>query len=405
MMRRCTRLLDRSALRTVAAAELKAITEAGTLKVERVITTAQDSTIGVSTQSEQVVNFCSNNYLGFSNHPAIVEAARESLATSGFGMSSVRFICGTQNTHKKLEAELSSFLGLEDTILYPSCFDANAGVFAALLTDQDAVISDALNHASIIDGIRLCKAQRHRYKHMDMADLEEQLLKAQDKRIKLIVTDGVFSMDGDVAPLDKIVDLAEKYGANIFVDDSHATGFMGKGGRGTPTLFGVADKVDIVNSTLGKAMGGASGGFCASSKDIVMLQRQRGRPYLFSNTMPPCVAAGCSKAIEVLQTQSAALDQLSANTTLFRTQMAKAGFTLTGHATCPIVPVMIGDAKLAADMSNMMLDQGIFVIGFSFPVVPKGAARIRVQLSASHSTEQVQKCIDAFVQTKKHFGV
>ena len=402
-MRRCIRFLDRSALKAVAAKELEAIAAAGTMKVERVITSPQQSNIGVSTLKTTVLNFCSNNYLGFSNHPEIVEAARESLRTRGFGMSSVRFICGTQDTHKKLEADLSAFLGLEDTILYPSCFDANAGVFEALLTDQDAVISDALNHASIIDGIRLCKAERHRYKHMDMADLEASLQKAEHKRIKLIVTDGVFSMDGDVAPLDKIVVLAEKYGANVFVDDSHATGFMGKGGRGTPTLFGVADKVDIVNSTLGKAMGGASGGFCSGSKEIVMLQRQRGRPYLFSNTMPPCVAAGCSKAIEVLQTQSAALDQLAKNTKVFRTEMAKAGFALHGHESCPIVPVMIGDAKLAADMSDMMLANGIFVIGFSFPVVPKGQARIRVQLSASHSDEDVQKCIAAFIATKKHF--
>lgn len=327
------------------------------------------------------------------------------MRTNGFGLASVRFICGTTNIHKQLEDVMTKFLGTEDTILYPSCFDANASVFEALLTEEDAVISDTLNHASIIDGIRLCKAERHRYKHLDMQELEACLQKTEKSRIRLIVTDGVFSMDGDVAPLDKIVRLAEKYRANIFVDDSHATGFMGAGGKGTPTLFGVADKIDVLNTTLGKALGGASGGISSGSKEIVALQRQRGRPYLFSNTMAPAAVGGTLKVMELLQTSSTALTQLQSNTTLFRTEMKKAGFEICGHDSCPIAPVMLYDARVAAEFAERMMSQGIYVIAFSFPVVPKGQARIRVQLSAAHSTEDVQRAVNAFVAIKKEMNL
>jgi glycine C-acetyltransferase len=401
MLRRATIRFDRNALRSVAAQQLKEIEAAGTLKRERVITSPQRSSISVTGRQSTVLNFCANNYLGFSDNERVVTAAKAALDTHGFGMSSVRFICGTQDIHKQLEKDLSAWLGTEDTILYPSAFDANAGVFEALLTEQDAVISDALNHASIIDGIRLCKAERHRYKHLDMAELEEVLRKTQDKRIKLIVTDGAFSMDGDVAPLDKIVALAEKYGANIFVDDAHGTGVYGKGGQGTPTLFGVADKIDILNSTLGKALGGASGGFSSGCKEMVMLQRQRGRPYLFSNAMAPCVTAGCAEALRVIKDSPDTLTQLRSNLQLFRTEMKKAGFNIVGHQDSPIVPVMLGDAKLAANFAERMLERDIYVIGFSYPVVPKDQARIRVQLSAAHSTDDVKKCIAAFIETKK----
>lgn len=403
-MQRTTFLRSSTKLREVAAAALAEITAAGTLKRERVITSAQSSYVTVSGVAKPVLNFCANNYLGLSNNPEIVAATKRTLDERGFGLSSVRFICGTQDQHKKMEKEISSFLGTEDTILYPSAFDANGGVFEALLGSEDAVISDALNHASIIDGIRLCKAERHRYKHLDMAELEECLIKAQSKRIKLIVTDGVFSMDGDVAPLDKIAVLAEKYGANIFVDDCHASGFMGPGGRGTPALFGVVDRVDIVNSTLGKAMGGAAGGFSSGSADVVMLQRQRSRPYLFSNSIAPPVLGGSLKALELVR-RGEQLAQLQANTVLFRSRMKAAGFNVLGHDMCPIAPVLLNDARLAAEFAEHMLAEGIYVIAFSYPVVPKGQARIRVQLSAAHSTEDVNRAVDAFVNIKKVLGV
>ena len=391
---------DRGLLRKIAAGHLADIESAGLTKNERVITSPQKSEVTIADPARSVLNFCANNYLGFSDNKEVVKAARDALETHGFGMSSVRFICGTQDIHKQLEKELSEFLGTEDTILYPSCFDANAGVFEALLTDEDAVISDALNHASIIDGIRLCKAQRHRYAHLDMGELAEALRKTQDRRLRLIVTDGVFSMDGDVAPLDKIVKLAEQYNANIFVDDAHGSGVFGKNGRGTPTLFGVADKIDVLNSTLGKALGGASGGFSTGCKEIVALQRQRGRPYLFSNSIAPPVAAGCLKALSLIRDDNEAVDRLRRNTTSFRTQMSKAGFKILGHESCPIVPVFFGDARIAADFAKEMVNQGVYVIGFSYPVVPKGAARIRVQLSAAHSSEEIDRCVEAFKITR-----
>ena len=338
-MRRNIFRLGNPLLRELAAQQLKQIEEAGTFKHERVITSSQQSNISVANSPQPVLNFCANNYLGLASHPEVVAASQRALDSHGFGMASVRFICGTTDLHKRLEAEMSSFLGTQDCILYPSCFDANAGVFEVLLNEEDAVISDALNHASIIDGIRLCKAERHRYNHLDLNNLEDILQKTMSKRLRLIVTDGVFSMDGDVAPLDKIVALAEKYQANLFVDDSHATGFMGNSGRGTPSLFQVEDKVDVLNTTLGKALGGASGGLSAGSKEIVALQRQRGRPYLFSNSIPPPAVAGTLKVLEILKSSTSALSKLMANTTLFRQQMKKAGFVVSGHDFCPIFSV------------------------------------------------------------------
>jgi glycine C-acetyltransferase len=392
-------------LQSVMAATLKDIEAAGLTKLERIITSPQSNRIRTTVSDKEVINFCANNYLGLANHPAVRQAAAAALETHGFGMSSVRFICGTQTIHKELEQTISSFLGTEDTILYPSAFDANAGIFEAILSDEDAVISDALNHASIIDGIRLCKAERHRYAHMNLVELEECLQKTQNKRIRLIVTDGVFSMDGDIAPLDKIVPLAEKYEAAIFVDESHSTGFMGPTGRGTPELFGVQKHIDIVNSTLGKALGGGSGGFSSGSKELVMLQRQRGRPYLFSNAVAPPVVAGSRCAFGLLSNASMLLDQLKKNTARFRREMKAAGFNVLGHDSCPICPVLLGDARITVDFANRMLGKGIYVIGFSFPVVPKGQARIRVQLSAAHSEEDVSKAIDAFTTTKKEVNL
>eukprot|EP00755_Sulcionema_specki_P024762 Sspe_Gene.15276::Locus_5309_Transcript_1_1_Confidence_1.000_Length_1337::g.15276::m.15276/K00639/kbl, GCAT; glycine C-acetyltransferase len=383
-------------LRDILQKQIEDIKEAGTFKNERVINTPQQSLVGTQETKQPVLNFCANNYLGLSNHPEIREAAKHAIDTRGFGMSSVRFICGTQDVHKELETRLSAFLGTEDTILYPSCFDANAGVFEAVLTNEDAVISDALNHASIIDGIRLCKAERHRYNHMDMDNLEEILKATQHRRLRLIVTDGVFSMDGDVAPLDKIVALADKYDAAIFVDDAHGTGVMGPGGRGTPAFFNVQSKIDILNSTLGKAMGGASGGFCSGSKEVVTIQRQKARPYLFSNTMAPCVAAGSLKALDILERDDSVVSKLRNNTKLFREGMQAAGFKVSGNPECAIVPVMVGDARKCATLADEMLKKGIYVIGFSYPVVPKGQARIRVQLSAAHTEEQVKNTVAAF---------
>jgi len=386
--------------------QLTEMREAGTYKVERVLTGKQESEVRVQGSDEPVLNFCANNYLGLSSHPRVVEAAKQALTSHGFGLSSVRFICGTQDLHKELEQAISRFHGMEDTILYPSCFDANAGIFEACLGPEDAVISDELNHASIIDGIRLCKAQRHRYKHMDMKHLEEILSSTvSTARHRLIVTDGVFSMDGDIAPLQDICILAAKYNAQVFVDECHATGFLGAGGRGTPELCGVEGKVDIVNSTLGKALGGATGGYTSGPKVLIDLLRNKSRPYLFSNTLAPSVAGASIEVFKMLNEDSSLVDKLQANVRLFRDSMKAAGFTISGHDSCPIAPVMLGDARLASELADEMLSRGIYVIGFSYPVVPKGAARIRVQLSAAHSLDQVQKCVDAFIAVGRTRGV
>ncbi|PVC69707.1 glycine C-acetyltransferase [Streptomyces sp. CS081A] len=384
-------------------ATLEEIEQAGLHKPERVIGTPQSATVEVTAGGRpgEVLNFCANNYLGLADHPDVVAAAHAALDRWGYGMASVRFICGTQEVHKELEARLSSFLGQEDTILYSSCFDANGGVFETLLGAEDAVISDALNHASIIDGIRLSKARRFRYANRDMADLERQLKETVEggARRKLIVTDGVFSMDGYVAPLDEICDLAERYDAMVMVDDSHAVGFVGPGGRGTPELHGVMDRVDIITGTLGKALGGASGGYVAARAEIVALLRQRSRPYLFSNTLAPVIAAASLKVLDLLESAGDLRDRLRANTALFRSRMTEEGFdVLPGdHA---IAPVMIGDAAVAGRMAELLLERGVYVIGFSYPVVPQGQARIRVQLSAAHSTEDVNRAVDAFVAAR-----
>ncbi|MFD1939201.1 MULTISPECIES: glycine C-acetyltransferase [Nonomuraea] len=378
-------------------ATLDEIASAGLLKPERVITTPQNATVGVA--GREVLNFCANNYLGLADNAEVIETAKEALDTWGFGMASVRFICGTQEVHKELESRLSDFLGMEDTVLYSSCFDANGGVFETLLDAQDAVISDALNHASIIDGIRLSKARRYRYANRDMAELEARLKEASDARRKLIVTDGVFSMDGYLAPLREICDLADQYGAMVMVDDSHAVGFVGPTGRGTPELHGVTDRVDIITGTLGKALGGASGGYVSARKEICELLRQRSRPYLFSNSLAPVIASASLRILDLLESSSEARERLRDNTLRFRTQMTEAGFdVLPGDH--PIAPVMIGDAAEAAAMAERLLDQGIYVIGFSYPVVPHGQARIRVQLSAAHSPEDVDRAVAAFVAAR-----
>ncbi|GAA4215035.1 glycine C-acetyltransferase [Actinocatenispora rupis] len=379
-------------------ATLAQIRADGLYKDERVITSPQDAGITVADGSH-VVNFCANNYLGLADHPALVAAAKQALDERGFGMASVRFICGTQDLHKRLEARLSEFLGTADTILYSSCFDANGGVFETLLSDQDAVISDELNHASIIDGVRLCKARRLRYRNRDMADLEQQLKDSADARYRLIVTDGVFSMDGYVAPLADICDLADAYDALVMVDDSHAVGFVGPRGRGTPELHGVTDRVDIVTGTLGKALGGASGGYVSARAEIVELLRQRSRPYLFSNSVAPSIVAASLAVLDLLESSGDLRDRLRANTSLFRTEMAAAGFDIL-PGDHPIVPVMIGDAARAARLADLLLARGIYVIGFSFPVVPRGKARIRVQLSAAHSTDDVKRAVAAFVDAR-----
>lgn len=380
---------------------LDEIKAAGLHKPERVIGTPQSATVAVTSGGRpgEVLNFCANNYLGLADHPEVVAAAHAALDRWGYGLASVRFICGTQEVHKELEQRLSSFLGQEDTILYSSCFDANGGVFETLLGAEDAVISDALNHASIIDGIRLSKAQRFRYVNRDMADLEKQLKEASGARRRLIVTDGVFSMDGYVAPLREICDLADRYDAMVMVDDSHAVGFVGAGGRGTPELHDVMDRVDIITGTLGKALGGASGGYVAARAEIVALLRQRSRPYLFSNSLAPVIAAASLKVIDLLESAGELRDQLNANTALFRTRMTEEGFdVLPGdHA---IAPVMFGDAAKAGRMAELLLERGVYVIGFSYPVVPQGAARIRVQLSAAHSTDDVNRAVDAFVDAR-----
>jgi glycine C-acetyltransferase len=385
---------------------LREIREAGLYKDERVITTPQSAEIGVGTgeSKRQVLNFCANNYLGLSSHPAVIAAAHEAIDSHGFGMSSVRFICGTQDLHKRLEAKLSSFFGTEDTILYSSCFDANGGLFETLLGEEDAIISDALNHASIIDGIRLCKAERKRYPNGDMAALETALKETQGKRLRMIATDGVFSMDGYLAKLDVICDLAEKYQAMVMVDDSHASGFMGKTGRGTPEHFAVQSRVDVMTSTLGKALGGAAGGFTTGKKEIVELLRQRSRPYLFSNSIPPAIAGASVAILDLLSGTTELRDRLMSNAKRFRDAMTKAGFSIKEGMT-PIVPVMLGDARLASELAKGLLEEGIYVIGFSFPVVPKGEARIRVQLSAQHTEEQVDRAVAAFTTVGKRLGV
>lgn len=390
-------------LQPVLQQELEAIKEAGLYKQERVIVTPQGADIKVST-GQEVVNFCANNYLGLSSHPRVIEAAKQAIDTYGYGMSSVRFICGTQDVHKELEAKISKFLGTEDTILYAAAFDANGGVFEPLFGAEDAIISDELNHASIIDGVRLCKAQRFRYKNADMADLEAQLQAAAGARHKIIVTDGAFSMDGSVAPLDKICDLADKYQALVMIDESHCTGFIGATGRGTHELFNVIDRVDIITGTLGKALGGASGGFTSGKKEIIDLLRQRSRPYLFSNTLAPAIAGASVAVLDMLSETTALRDKLESNTKYFREKMTEAGFDIK-PGFHPIVPVMLYDAKLAQEFAAKMLDEGIYVIGFYYPVVPQGKARIRVQISAGHEVAHLDKAIAAFTKIGKELGV
>lgn len=383
--------------------EIKEIRDAGLYKTERIITTPQGAEIKTD-QGLEVLNFCANNYLGLSSHPEVIKAAKEAIDTHGFGLSSVRFICGTQDIHKELEAKIAKFLGQEDAILYAACFDANGGLFEPLLGAEDAIISDELNHASIIDGIRLCKAQRFRYKHNDMADLEEQLKQSQNARRRMIFTDGVFSMDGTIAQLDKICDLADKYDAMVGIDECHATGFMGKTGRGTHEYRGVMDRIDIITSTLGKALGGASGGFTAAKKEIVDILRQRSRPYLFSNTVAPAIVGASIKVLDVLSASTNLRDKLENSTKFFRKAMTEAGFDIL-PGEHPIVPIMLYDAPLAQEFAAKLLNEGIYVIGFFYPVVPKGKARIRVQISAAHEQAHLEKAVAAFTKVGKELGV
>ncbi|XP_014774822.1 2-amino-3-ketobutyrate coenzyme A ligase, mitochondrial isoform X2 [Octopus bimaculoides] len=384
---------------------LSEIKNAGTWKAERIIVSKQGAKIGVKGQTNSILNFCANNYLGLSAHPEVIEASKKALDTHGAGLSSVRFICGTQNIHRELEEKLASFHGREDAILYASCFDANAGIFEVLLSPEDAVISDELNHASIIDGIRLCKAQRHRYLHKNMEDLEKKLQETSGARQRLIVTDGAFSMDGNVAPLIDICDLADKYNAIVFIDECHATGFFGKTGRGTEEYHGIEGRVDIINSTLGKALGGAAGGYTTGPKALIDLLRQRSRPYLFSNTLPPPVVASASKSLDLIMQDDSLTGKVLSNTKRFRTQMVNAGFTMSGDPDHPICPVMLGDARLASIFADKMLEQGIYVIGFSYPVVPIGKARIRVQISAAHSEEDIDRAVSAFINIGRELKV
>ncbi len=388
--------------KTRLQSELAEIKSAGLFKAERVIESQQSAEIQVG--GTTVLNFCANNYLGLANHPRLIKAAQDGLAEWGFGLSSVRFICGTQSIHKELEGKIADFLGLDDAILYSSCFDANGGLFETILGPEDAIISDQLNHASIIDGVRLCKAQRYRYANNDMGELESMLKDSQDARTRLISTDGVFSMDGYVAQIDKICDLAEKYDALVHVDDSHATGFFGPNGRGSYEFRGAMGRVDIITSTLGKAMGGASGGFTAARQEIIDLLRQRSRPYLFSNTLAPAITAASIAVIDLLSESSDLRQKLEENTRYFREKMIEAGFDIKAGEH-PIVPIMFGDAKLAADIASAMLEKGIYVIGFSFPVVPRGEARIRTQISAAHSLEHLDRAIQAFTEVGTQFGV
>lgn len=383
--------------------ELTQIENAGLFKKERIITTAQGASIRVA-GGQEVLNFCANNYLGLSNNPQLIQAAKNALDTHGYGMSSVRFICGTQDLHKQLEAAIANFFGTDDTILYAACFDANGGVFEPLLNEEDAIISDALNHASIIDGVRLCKAQRYRYTNADMADLEKQLIASQEQRFRLIVTDGVFSMDGNVAPLDKIYALANKYNAMVMVDESHSAGVVGKTGRGVTELYNLKGQIEIITGTLGKAFGGAIGGFTTGKKEIIDMLRQRSRPYLFSNSIPPSVAAAGIRMFEMMAETNDLQDKLHSNTTYFVEKMQKAGFDIkpTSSAICA---VMLYDAKLSQDFASLMLNEGIYVTGFYYPVVPKDQARIRVQISAAHEPEHLDRCINAFIKVGKELKV
>ncbi|MEJ6475710.1 glycine C-acetyltransferase [Pseudoalteromonas piscicida] len=385
--------------------QIEEVKAEGLYKKERIITSQQQAEIAVST-GESVINFCANNYLGLANHPELIKAAQQGLDDHGFGVASVRFICGTQDIHKTLEAKVSEFLQTEDTILYSSCFDANAGLFETILGPEDAIISDSLNHASIIDGVRLCKAKRFRYANNDMADLEKQLIAADEAgaKTKLIATDGVFSMDGVICNLKAVCDLADKYDALVMVDDSHAVGFVGENGRGTPEYCGVLDRVDIITGTLGKALGGASGGYTSGKKEIVEWLRQRSRPYLFSNSLAPSIVTASIKVLDMMKEGDALRAKLWDNAAYFRTKMEAVGFTCAGkdHA---IIPVMLGDAKVASEMADRLLAEGIYVIGFSYPVVPKGQARIRTQISAAHTTEQLDKAIEAFTRIGKDLGV
>lgn len=392
-----------SGLTENAIAELESIRSQGLFKAERTIDSPQHTDIRLVDSSE-VINLCANNYLGLADHPAILQSAHAALERWGYGMASVRFICGTQTVHRTLEQKISSFLQTEDTILYSSCFDANGGLFETLLGEQDAVISDQLNHASIIDGVRLCKAQRFRYRNNDMADLEQQLQAAKDCRNRLIATDGVFSMDGYLAKLPDICELADRYNASIFVDDSHAVGFIGPGGRGTPEHFGVSERIDIMTGTLGKALGGASGGYTSGRKPLIDLLRQRSRPYLFSNSLAPPIAAASLTAIDLISESGELRDQLRENTRFFREEMLRAGFRIL-PGDHPIAPVMIGDASLATRMANALLALGIYVVGFSFPVVPRGEARIRTQMSAAHTRPQLEKAVAAFTQVGRELGI
>lgn len=390
-------------LKPALAKELQEIKDAGLYKSERIISSPQAADIRLS-DGKEVVNFCANNYLGLSSHPKVIEAAKKAIDTHGYGMSSVRFICGTQDIHIELEEKIAKFLGTESTILYAAAFDANGGVFEPLLNDQDAIISDSLNHASIIDGVRLCKADRHRYAHNDMNELEEILKKTQDKRHRMIVTDGAFSMDGTIAQLDKICDLADKYNALVMVDECHASGFLGKTGRGTHEHCNVMGRVDIITGTLGKALGGASGGFTSGRKEIIDMLRQRSRPYLFSNTLAPSIVGASIAVLDMLSETTELRDKLENNTTYFRTKMTEAGFDIK-PGTHPIVPIMLYDAKLSQNFAEKLLAEGIYVIGFYFPVVPKGQARIRVQLSAGHDQSHLDKAITAFIKVGKELGV
>ncbi|QDO95201.1 glycine C-acetyltransferase [Formosa sediminum] len=392
-----------SNLKLALQAEIQTLKEEGLYKNERVITTPQRAEIS-TTKVNDVINFCANNYLGLSSHPEVLEASKNTIDTHGFGMSSVRFICGTQDIHKTLEQKTAAFLGMEDCILYAAAFDANGGIFEPLLTAEDAIISDALNHASIIDGIRLCKAKRFRYAHNNMADLEKQLQDAEGSRRKLIVTDGSFSMDGTIAQLDKICDLAEKYDALVMIDECHSTGFLGKTGRGTHEYHNVIDRIDIITGTYGKALGGASGGFTAARKEIVDILRQKSRPYLFSNTVAPSIVGASIKVLDILSSSTHLRDKLEENTKYFRTQMTTAGFNII-PGDHPIVPVMLEEAPLAQEFAAKLLDEGIYVIGFFYPVVPKGKARIRVQLSAGHERKHLDKAINAFIKVGKSLNV
>ena len=390
-------------MKTHLQSELKAIEEAGIYKKERIITTPQGANVHVNT-GEDVVIMCANNYLGLSSHPDVIKASKDALDSHGYGMSSVRFICGTQDIHKELEAKIASFYGTEDTILYAAAFDANGGVFEPLFSAEDAIISDELNHASIIDGVRLCKAKRYRYKHSDMSDLEEQLKAAQEQRFRIIVTDGVFSMDGDLATMDEICALADKYDALVMTDECHSAGFIGKTGRGVPEHFGVQDRVDIITGTLGKALGGAMGGYTTGPKEIIDMLRQKSRPYLFSNSLAPSIVGASNKVFDILSSTTLLRDQLEENTKYFKDQIVAAGFDIK-PGDSPIVPIMLYDAALSQKFADKLLEEGIYAIGFFYPVVAKGAARIRTQISAAHSTEDLDKAAAAFIKIGRELGV